>query len=219
MKQEKLMNAINDLDDALIENAAPRAKRSARVLWMRVGTVAACFAVVFGVWIGIRNTNVPDEPDGVQNDVHNDVDLPPAADIVHPIVPPSPEPSQGGEVTVDTAERTIYYLDNGVIVSVTEDILCTSEELFSCWCELNGIGEDVRLVDLQLTSNGRESIVNVNGEDMTISEPGDKRILRLNVSAELNAYLTDGEGGLLLEALKQTMLAYTQADEYHLVIE
>lgn len=69
-----------------------------------------------------------------------------------------------------------------------------------------------------LASNVKESVVDVNGVPTTITEPGDKLILTLTVSAEIGAYLSENRE-LLLDSLEQTMCAYTKADEYQLIIE
>lgn len=65
MKQEKLMSAMNDLDDALIEKAAPRGRRRAKMLWASFGAAAACFILGFSVslfllpWLPVQADDVP----------------------------------------------------------------------------------------------------------------------------------------------------------------
>lgn len=47
MKRERLLNGINELDDALIENAAPRRGRHAHTILRQIGAAAACFLLGF----------------------------------------------------------------------------------------------------------------------------------------------------------------------------
>ncbi len=47
MREEKLLEAIGEIDDRLIEEAAPGKKKKARhINWFRYGSIAACFLLV-----------------------------------------------------------------------------------------------------------------------------------------------------------------------------
>ena len=52
MREEKLLDAIDDIDDRLIEEAAPGKQIKVRhINWVRMGSIAACFMLlIIGVW-------------------------------------------------------------------------------------------------------------------------------------------------------------------------
>ncbi|MBQ8716961.1 MAG: hypothetical protein IJY43_03815, partial [Clostridia bacterium] len=61
-KENRLAQALGDVDDELLEKASPSQKRSVkrtkRTVWL---SIAACFAVALGLWMFIPfNTKAPD---------------------------------------------------------------------------------------------------------------------------------------------------------------
>lgn len=57
MKNEKLLHAIGKIDDEIIQEAAPEAKRTKRLNWIKWGAVAACLALVLTVVIPMLTKN------------------------------------------------------------------------------------------------------------------------------------------------------------------
>lgn len=213
MKQEKLMNAMNGLDDALIEEAMPRGKQPSRVLWQRVGMIAACFVVmlVVTVLVASRSGDVTETPDVD----HEDASVP---GIVHPVAPPMPD--DVGDVTFVDQTYYVYYLDGDAVACETIQITSmTAREQFFRWCELNVIDAAHCFVDCVLTSNGREVEIHDGDDVYTIQEPGDRLIVKLTVSAEFENYLPNEKKDALLETLKLTFWADHEDAEYQLIWE
>lgn len=53
MKNEKLLNAIGQINDDYITDAKPREKKSSRAFWIKFGAIAACFAFTLGIGISM----------------------------------------------------------------------------------------------------------------------------------------------------------------------
>ncbi len=53
MKNEKLLGAIGKIDDNLIHNAVNDAPKKKKPVWVKWGTMAACFAVVAALGVGL----------------------------------------------------------------------------------------------------------------------------------------------------------------------
>ena len=52
MKSERLLYALEDINDEYIEQAAPKHKKKANKTWLKVCAVAACVAVTVAACIG-----------------------------------------------------------------------------------------------------------------------------------------------------------------------
>jgi hypothetical protein len=57
MKNEKPLYTIGEIDDDIIQKAAPKAKRVKRLSWIKWGVVAACLALVLTVVIPMLTNN------------------------------------------------------------------------------------------------------------------------------------------------------------------
>lgn len=208
MKKEKLLDAMNDLDDTLVEDAAPRAAAKRRARIVRYAVVAACFALIAcAVILGLPKAPAPVEPTPL-----------PAPDPVHPVAPPMP--NDVGDVTFVDQTYYVYYLDGDAVACETIQITSmTAREQFFRWCELNVIDAAHCFVDCVLTSNGREVEIHDGDDVYTIQEPGDRLIVKLTVSAEFENYLPDEKKDALLETLKLTFWADHEDAEYQLIWE
>ena len=209
MKKEKLMDAMNDLDDALIEKAAPCRVVNQRARIWRFATVAACFVlVVCAVMIAL-----PKQPIAPVTPAPSPNPTP-----VHPVAPPMPD--DVGDVTFVDQTYYVYYLDGDAVACETIQITSmTAREQFFRWCELNVIDAAHCFVDCVLTSNGREVEIHDGDDVYTIQEPGDRLIVKLTVSAEFENYLPDEKKDALLETLKLTFWADHEEAEYQLIME
>ena len=206
MKKEKLMDAMNDLDDTLIESAAPRATAKRRAILVRYAAVAACLAlVVCAVILGLPKAPAP-------------VDPTPTPGVVHPVAPPIPSDPSDGAVVDQT--YSIYFLDNDTVECETvQTTSMTAREQFFRWCELNGIDAAHCFINFKLTSNGR--VVEIYEGDVvhTIQEPGDRLIVKLTVSAEFENYLPEEMRESLLQTLELTFCEGRGEAEYQLILK
>jgi hypothetical protein len=62
MKDDKLISAIDGIDDEIIEDAAPRGKKAFASIY-RIAALAACFALTLGIVLGsVLPTGKDDTP-------------------------------------------------------------------------------------------------------------------------------------------------------------
>lgn len=57
MKKDRLLHTIGKIDDSIIQEAAPEAKRVKRFSWIKWGAVAACLALMLAVVVPILTNN------------------------------------------------------------------------------------------------------------------------------------------------------------------
>jgi hypothetical protein len=91
-------------------------------------------------------------------------------------------------------ECDVYYLEDHAIVSVTAGVWGGDAEMFEVWKNKNGI--DVQ-IDLK--------IVNVS---VSHNESADGNTVYVTVPASMEAWFTNEDGVLRLEALKKTIASY-----------
>ena len=102
MKTPRIVNAIEHIDDDLVVAAAESKKKTKHNLWIKWGSIAACFVLVFVAVIGI-----------VPNMLSVDEPIPP----ITPIIPNNPEnegtsgESAGGENVLE--KYYSYEIDEG----------------------------------------------------------------------------------------------------------
>ena len=61
MKQEKIIDALNDVDPEYIDEAAPKVKTRSRPRpWL---ALAACLALVVGIFAAVRLVKPPSKPE------------------------------------------------------------------------------------------------------------------------------------------------------------
>ncbi len=121
MKPDDLLDAIGNVDDALIATAqeCPRRKHLSK-LWIPLASVAACvllFIVLPVVFISLRGAGSEDYAE-----------------------PPKTGQSPGN------VRVQIYYLKDNEIATSEQLLLPSVEEIFAAWLALNGIDEEVRLI-------------------------------------------------------------------------
>ena len=94
MKNKDILDAMNDIDFDMVEDAVPKPRRSAKTLWIRYGIVAACFGLLISLLVGLSlGLYHNGEDDTVTND-----DIGDPHDPNEPIVdPPNQYPIYGGE--------------------------------------------------------------------------------------------------------------------------
>lgn len=189
-KNERLLFAINDLDEDVLSRAADKSNKRT-VLWMKWGTLAACFTLVICAAVG----------------------------IVREILPPtahSEEPPHDEDATaIDTV--TIHYVADGKLQSERMELSLDPVTIFAQWKVKNGIGEEVLIVGCRIESDGQVT----EHDNGTVSYiPGKHHYLYVTITAELENYLNGDNRELLLFSLEKTMTGYSSIDfdEYHLIV-
>jgi len=126
MKEKRLLKALGQVDQKYIEEAAPE-QHSKKADWLKWGVLAACFAIVAVVGLGL---------------------LLQSSDLM-----PS---HQGGETMIENSSFTIHCLsESGTIESKTIEVQNTPKDIFDEWTKLNNIS-DVKFVNCVYDDYGTE---------------------------------------------------------------
>ena len=192
MKRDDILDAIGNVDDACVKRAKEK-KKSHKKVWITLGSLAACLLVVFMLPGIILNFGGYDSADNVQDE----------------------------EIAVEYKNVWIYYVEDGQICKAKEYTAMQASSIFALWKEKNGIGDEVELIKFRIESNSSTTTSEYDGEGIVKHEVGDYRVLKITVSANLEAYYETIDSELLLESLKQTMTGYSnlEYDEYNLYFE
>ena len=122
--------------------------------------------------------------------------------------------------TESIVDSNIYYVEDGQLLSKTVTYEADPEVVFDLWKKMNHIGDDVRLVYVNIDDDGRTEDSAPQGDGMTagIRHAGDHFVYRMMISQPLDAYFTKTDKELLLESLEKTMLDGTSisSDEFEL---
>jgi len=62
MKSEMILNAIGQIDDSFIEEAAPKVNTIKKRGWVKWGAIAACAVLMLSIFIPKLFTNIEDKP-------------------------------------------------------------------------------------------------------------------------------------------------------------
>ena len=192
MTQEKLIDAITDLDSDILNRyfdmkadlaAKKKLKKHTWVKWASLA--AACFVLV------ITATFVTQY-------------IPTEYNLNYSYVG-----ANGKETYIADKNVWIYYVDNGDIERERVKLPCTAENVFITWKHLNNIGDDVKLIECKIVSNGNESTSEFEGQGVANYEPGDYFVLNITVTKNLQSY----EGyELLIDSLEKSMSEYSNID-------
>jgi len=194
MKNEKILNALEKVDEKFITSSSPentkKAKHSKANTWVKWGAMAACLClVVVGAVLPMVNNE------------------------------PAPTPPVG-EIMIKTKNLDIYYVsENGTIESKNIEVTCTAEAIFNEWTALNGI-TNVTLVDCVFDNGAVENAKgDKNNPENTVEHKGTNfYTLTITLSANFKAYAEGDKGNLLIDSLKETFYNYNHFDEFNLII-
>lgn len=192
MTQEKLIDAITDLDSDILNRyfdmkadlaAKKKPKKRTWVKWASLA--AACFVLVIAATFITQY--IPTE----YNLNYSYVD------------------ANGRETYIADKNVWIYYVDSGDIERERVKLPCTAENVFITWKHLNTIGDEVELIECKIVSNGNESTSEFEGQGVANYEPGDYFVLNITVTKNLQFY-EDYE--LLIDSLEKSMSEYSNID-------
>lgn len=203
-----LFDSIGNVDDELIEKAK-QPKKSRRKLIVSLGSLAACIIACTSIIISrdIQKGN------GFQTDVSEEQWTGSA----------SSETSVNkdfGEIVLAEIHAEVYYVLNGKIERQTVITAAKPEKLFEIWKSKNHIGEEVKLMSVQLIDNGTTEISEYSGVEVVTHTMGDKTTYTLTVTKNLQRYYVSIDKDLLLESLEKTMTGMydPKPDEYKLIL-
>ena len=202
MKKEKLFDMIGEIDDEKIISAEskPAKSKSPKVYAL---AAAACVGLMVGaVYLKQRL----DEREKAPSEIISE-----------------PYSSHGDSSDADTdimkGDAQIFFVRDGEIVSVTQELDFDPQEVFSAWKSQNNIGDEVRLISVRIEDNGTDT----ENSGAAGHTAGDKTVMTVTVSGELKSYLEKDGGELLEQSLQKTMTGYGDPnftpDEYRLVYD
>ena len=188
MTNTNLLQAMGRIDPKLIADAAPDVaqKKSVNKTWVKwASAVAACLVLVISATFITQY--IPTE----YNLNYSYVD------------------ANGRETFIADKNVWVYYVDNGDIERERVKLPCTAENVFITWKHLNSIGDDVKLLECKITSNGKEITSDFDGKDVVNYNQGDYFVLNITVTKNLQSY----EGcEVLVDSLKKSMSEYSNID-------
>ncbi len=126
------------------------------------------------------------------------------------------------EVALEEMSFEIYYVVNDKIEKKTVVTCASSEKIFEIWKIENHIGDEVKLVSVNVSQvNSETSEYEYSGVGVAEHRSDGKTIYTLRVTKNIENYYDDINSELLLETLRKTMtgMSETPPDDYDLVLE
>lgn len=192
MTQDKFTDAITELDSDILEryvrmkSSLAEKKRPKQRAWLKwASAVAACLVLVIAVTFITQY-------------------IPTEYNLNYSYVG-----ANGKEMYIADENVWIYYVDNGDIERERVKLPCTPENVFITWKHLNNIGDEVKLIEYKIVSNGNESTSDFEGEGVVNYEQGDYFALNITVTENLQSY-EDYE--VLIDSLEKSMSEYSNID-------
>ena len=192
MTQDKLTDAITELDSDILEryvrmkSSLAEKKKPKHRAWVKwASAVAACFVLVIAVTFITQY--IPTEYNLNYSYVGDN----------------------GKETYIASENIWIYYVDKGEIERERVKLPCTAQNVFITWKHLNTIGDEVKLIEYKIVSNGNESTSDFEGEGVVNYEQGDYFVLNITVTKNLQSY-EDYE--LLIDSLEKSMSEYSNIE-------
>lgn len=188
MTNTNLLQAMGRIDPKLIADAAPDVsqKKSVNKTWVKWASLAAaCLVLVISATFITQY--IPTE----YNLNYSYVD------------------ANGRETFIADKNVWVYYVDNGDIERERVKLPCTAENVFITWKHLNSIGDDVKLLECKITSNGKDITSDFDGKDVVNYNQGDYFVLNITVTKNLQSY-EDCE--ILVDSLEKSMSEYSNIE-------
>ena len=115
MKKEDLMNAMNNIDPAMIGEAEPKERKASGLVWKRVGLLAACFVLVAGVVVGTmlaasRNEEHIALPSGDKTVLETEKSEEPTEKAHKKTTENTEEPEQKTEIPTDASKEESFFV-------------------------------------------------------------------------------------------------------------
>lgn len=229
MTEFDLFDSIGNVDYELIEKAKQPEKQN-RKIFLAVTSAAACAVFACSVIITAYNMN-KNNSTGIYTGVSSAVDtsmISPknvesadnvttgGADSEFPVL------EYSNETAIEEMPFEIYYVRNGNIEHKTTKTSASARAVFEVWKNENHIGEEVKLINVNLSQSGQEtSEYEYSGVDVATHKSAGKTIYTVKITKNIENYYDDTESELLLETLRKTLTGMneTPPDDYNLVLE
>lgn len=118
----------------------------------------------------------------------------------------------GQEIYTLESNVWVYYVDGSDVKRERVTLPCNAENIFITWKYLNGIGDDVELIDYEIVNSGTESTSESEGEGVAVCEQGDTFVLNITVSETIRSYGSGADYENLIASLKKSMTDYSKID-------
>ncbi len=125
------------------------------------------------------------------------------------------------ELAIEEGIMSIYYVEGGQIKSEEQRLPYHGEDVFEAWKLKNGLGDDVKLIRINIEDNGEESVYEFEGSEVAQYTVGDYFAYHIVISADIENYYNTIDQQLLMQSLEQTMTGYShiEYDEFNIELE
>lgn len=196
MKKEEFYEMLGDIDENTVKSAETVPIKKSKTKWIGYGlSAAACVGLIIGtgIWYNHSKNPTPNNTSSL-NDDSSEVDI-----------------------AIEQDNVNIFYLEGDNIQSVSEFLPCDPKIIFNSWKSHNGIGDEVQLIEVKIENNGTESVDSL----VASYTAGDKFIMNVKITKNLQNYYEGKSEEKLIESLKQTLTGYSDIDfdEFNLIFE
>lgn len=160
MRPDDILDAIGNVDDIYVKRAKEK-KKSYKRVWVTMGSLAACLAVVI-LSVGIRGFML-----GGDGTISTE--------------------DRFGYPLKENLE--IYYVEGEELLCEQENIFCTPEDIFEAWKQKNGIGQEVILIAYQEENNDSVLTLVVSENIKDYYDAIDSKLLMESLEETLKACL------------------------------
>ena len=131
------------------------------------------------------------------------------------------ETSSSTEISIASDYVNIYIAGANGIKESEVFLELTPQTVFSAWKKYNEIGDEVKLLNVETESNSSTETKEEMGSQIVTHTVGDRFVLNLEISKNIENYYSVKNKDFLLKALKRTMTEYSEMNyaEYNLILE
>ncbi|MBO5380296.1 MAG: hypothetical protein J6A90_08215 [Clostridia bacterium] len=119
--------------------------------------------------------------------------------------------ANGQEIYIPDSNVWVYYVDGTNVKKERVTLPCSTENIFITWKHLNGIGDDVELLECKITSNGNEYVTDFIGKEVVNYDQGDYFLFDITISEKLKEYDNVNYEKLIL-SLKKSMTEFSNIE-------
>lgn len=185
---------LGNIEEAAVKAAEKPYRTNNRLRIKYFVAAAACFVIIaIGVNLIGSNLLIPNPPNDESSDMGN---------------------------AAEQKDVNIYYINGEELAYKTEYLECSPEIVFESWKNANNIGEDVKLIKVEIKSNGQES---VNPTDSSVEgySVGNQFVMEVTLTQSIREYYSVKPEDELMESLRLTLTGYIyiDCDEFHVFYE
>ncbi|MDE6519394.1 MAG: hypothetical protein K2K91_02895 [Ruminococcus sp.] len=192
MKKEQFYALLGDIDEATVKSAENPPVRKKHIWLKYTVSLVACSVLIIGIGFSLKNR-------GEHLIEYSTID------------------TSEENIALEHKNINVYYVSNNELLSVSEYLPCSPDEVFRAWKKANNIGNEVELIKVEIKSNGMESKDSFTA-NYTV---GDKFIMEVTITENLKDYYSMIPEDKLLESLHLSLIGYHNIDfdEYYINFE